>query len=368
MIEKLTLKNIKCFRQQEFRMAPLTVLCGENSAGKSTIIQALLLIRQSHNANLLQTNEINLAGEYFSVGHLSDLVSHDAEERELEIRIDSISFRVGLSNSDMDSYRMVFDKVDNINHDFFLNDFVYLCAERHGPRGSYDVRFDASKLDFGIFGQFAIAEFVKRASLPAKNQSLAQLYAYNDIQLEDKHTSEGDSNVTLEVAVKTVMRRICPGFDINYKSYDEVDKVSSGFMSASSKGYVRPINTGFGVSCVLPIVVAAFCLPSGSTFIVENPEIHLHPAAQSELADFLATVALTGIQVILETHSDHIINGVRLFCKAHATSEDEVIITSISRSNPSEPIKFISIDVDGNLSDTHTGFFDQAEKDLLKLF
>jgi predicted ATPase len=366
-MKNLLLRNIKCFERELFHFSPLTVLCGANSAGKSTVIQSLLLLRQSYNSGSFGSNEIALTGEYFSVGHVNDLISHDAKESVLSIHIDDLCFDVDLTHTDVDSYRMAFKPVTDLNHSLFLNDFVYLCAERHGPRGSYDVRFDSSSLDLGIYGQYAVSEFVKRASSVAINQSLAALYHASESPANSLSAS-GEEHITLEVAVKTVMRRICPGFDINYKSYDDLDKVSSAFASQSTKGYVRPVNTGFGVSCVLPIIVGAFCLPPGSTFIVENPEVHLHPAAQSELADFLSAVAFTGVQVIIETHSDHIINGIRLFCKNHGVGPDEITINSISRNDQHAPVKFIQIDEDGNLSDTHAGFFDQAEKDLLKLF
>jgi predicted ATPase len=203
------------------------------------------------------------------------------------------------------------------------------------------------------------AEFIRRASTSAKNQKLAHFYA-------DRAKPEDD--ITLEVAVKTVMRIISPGFDINYESHQTVDKVSSGFASSSTKTSVRPVNTGFGVSYVFPIIVSGFCLTAGSTFIVENPEVHLHPHAQSVLAQFLAAVSRTGVQVIIETHSDHIINGIRLFTKEHPEASSEIIINSISRQDSTGSVKYITLDNDGNLSDTHEGFFDQAEKDLLRLF
>lgn len=65
MINSLTIKNIKCFEDQNFKFSPLTVLCGANSAGKSTIIQALLLLRQSYNEDNFSSSEIALMGGVF---------------------------------------------------------------------------------------------------------------------------------------------------------------------------------------------------------------------------------------------------------------------------------------------------------------
>jgi predicted ATPase len=300
-------------------------------------------------------------GSYFSAGHLSDLISHNAKESVLEISIDHISFLVDPSKLDRESYRMRFSANDEYIHDLFSGEFVYLCAERLGPRNSYDVRFDSNRLNIGIFGEYAMPEFVRRASVAAKNQQLAKIYSENS-------RSDQIEDISLEVAVKTVMRRISPGFDINYESHKTVDKVSNGFSSSTTKSAVRPVNTGFGVSYIFPIIVGAFCLDSGSTFIVENPEVHLHPSAQSELAQFLGALSSTGVQVIIETHSDHIINGTRLYVKDHPEKSGDVIINSISRKISDDLVKFITIDSDGNLSDVHSGFFDQAENDLLRLF
>jgi predicted ATPase len=361
MINSLALKNIKCFEDQSFRFSALTVLCGANSAGKSTIIQSLLLLRQSYNDDNFASQEIALMGTYFSVGHLSDLICHNAKESQLLIQIDKLAFIVDPSKLDTESYRMRFRSNGNYDHNLFTGDFIYLCAERLGPRNSYDVRFDSNRINIGIYGEYAMAEFIRRASTSAKNQQLARVYA-------ETLRPTANEDVTLEVAVKTVMRMISPGFDINYQSHQTVDKVSNGFSSSTTKMSVRPVNTGFGVSYVFPIVVSAFCLTEGSTFIVENPEVHLHPHAQSVLAQFLAAVSRTGVQVIIETHSDHIINGIRLYAKDRPEASKEIVINSMSRRDSKYPVKYITLDDDANLSDAHDGFFDQAEKDLLRLF
>jgi len=102
--------------------------------------------------------------------------------------------------------------------------------------------------------------------------------------------------------------------------------------------------------------------------LVENPEVHLHPAAQSMLAELLTMASTCGIQVILETHSDHIINGIRAHVKENNIDYGFVTINSVKSNNGERLITKILIDSDGGLTDMDTGFFDQAEKDLLRLF
>lgn len=360
MIKSLTVRNIKCFVKQEFNLSGLTVFCGANSAGKSTAIQCLLLLRQSYNKDKLSGGEIHLIGEYFSLGHVSDLVNHKADDKFVSIDIDGINFLSDVSRVNRDSYRLPFSADSDTEHPSFSRTFVYLSAERLGPRNSHDVSFESKSIDFGIYGQFALSEFVKRASSPAINHALARLYNPTDASPSD--------TLTLEIAVKEAMKQICPGFDLKYQSHTTVDRVSGAFASENTLTPVRPTNTGFGVSYLLPIIIAGFCLSSGDTFIVENPEVHLHPSAQSSVAKFLAQVAASGVQVIIETHSDHVINGIRLFVKDSPGFSDRVVINSIGKNFGNPEVKAITVDRDGNLSGTQDGFFDQTEKDLLRLF
>ena len=369
MIKKLIAQNIKCFDLQEFTISPLTVFCGGNSVGKSTALQCLLLLRQSFNRDNFNSNEISLMGEYFSVGHASDIIYHYAAEPEIAITIDQLSFRSSLDGMNREDYILPFNSLPNYEHDFFTADFIYLSAERLGPRNSYEVSFDSNGFNTGVFGEFAMSEFIKRASTSAINQDLVKLTCSSPVAPHERvdETSRADE-LTLEIAVKTVMRSICPGFDIKYESHKTVDRVSNTYSSPFTKTSVRPINTGFGISYIFPIIVAAFCIERGGTFILENPEVHLHPQAQAALSIFLAQLSQTGIQVILETHSDHVINAMRVFSKDTNLQTDHIAINSIGRIDAKREVRLIRIDSDGNLSSHQEGFFDQTEKDLLRLF
>ena len=74
---------------------------------------------------------------------------------------------------------------------------------------------------------------------------------------------------------------------------------------------IRPKNVGTGVSYIAEIIIAAFSCEKGDMLIIENPEIHLHPSGQAELMEFLVFLAQRGLQVVMETHSDHVFNGLR---------------------------------------------------------
>jgi predicted ATPase len=129
-------------------------------------------------------------------------------------------------------------------------------------------------------------------------------------------------------------------------------------------------NLGFGISYVLPIIATGLIAKKGTYLIVENPEAHLHPSAQSKMGRFLAMVADAGVNVIVETHSDHIVNGIQI-----AVAEKEIENTSVtinfysSKNGNTQPdITPINISEKGELSDWPKGFFDQTQIDYSHLF
>lgn len=127
---------------------------------------------------------------------------------------------------------------------------------------------------------------------------------------------------------------------------------------------VRPVNTGFGVSYALPIIVAGLLTEPGDMLLVENPEAHLHPAGQSKLGRFLARVAGSGVQVVMETHSDHVLNGARLaVAQDHSIAAADMVVHYFDHDQ-ALPIR---INDQGELSHWPTGFFDQIESDLGRL-
>ncbi|MEE5068707.1 DUF3696 domain-containing protein [Pseudomonas alliivorans] len=361
MISKLKLQNIKCFDDATFKFSNLTVFCGANSAGKSTAIQSLLLLRQNHNSSKLKSGKLSLVGEYFSVGHVRDLISHTPFGESLSIAVDDLSFVSDLKKAQAGDYHINFDSIPDLSHDFFSADFNYLSAYRLSPQNSYDTNFESDKLDLGIYGQYAIAALVRYGDKPAPNQRLAKLICSGVGDAEERA-------ISLAVAFKEAMKFISSDFDIVANSHLNLDKVSNTFSAGSTANQVRPVNTGFGISNVIPIVLAALCTREGGYLIVENPEVHLHPAAQSSLASLLTLTATCNVQVILETHSDHIVNGIRVFSKENALDNGFITVNSVRAIKTGRVVTEIIIENDGGLSDMDEGFFDQAEKDLLRLF
>jgi predicted ATPase len=103
---------------------------------------------------------------------------------------------------------------------------------------------------------------------------------------------------------------------------------------------------------------------------VENPEAHLHPAGQSRFGSFLALLAGTGVQVIVETHSDHVLNGIRRAVALDRTIDhDAVAIHFFLTEDPDVDsiAREVHLTPTAALKDWPSGFFDQFERDLAVL-
>lgn len=366
MITNLSLNNVKCFTSANFNLANFTIFCGANSAGKSTAIQSLLLLRQSYESIKDKDHfvSLKLMGKYFSLGHGEDFICHNASGDEFSISIDNVMFSHKLKEIDLSAFSLPLEHHD-FSHSLFTKSMVYLSAYRLGPQITHDDYYHDTNLDIGIYGENAIPILARFGNKPALNKKLANaiiLEKVGDVDIPDKI----DTN--LDIAVKEAMKNIFPDFYIDIKRNEAMDKVSNTFSSEGNSNAIRPINTGFGLTYVLPIIVAALCTEEGGILIVENPEVHLHPEAQSKLSHFLFLASLNGIQVIIETHSDHILNGTRVYSKEKSIETGHVKINSIRSEFGFRVITEIDIDEDGNLSDSDKGLLDQIEKDLVKLF
>ncbi|EFV2049876.1 DUF3696 domain-containing protein [Salmonella enterica] len=361
MINNIYVKNFKCFTEHSFTLAPLTIFCGSNSAGKSSAIQSILSIKQ--NIDALSNRNFQMGGKFFNFGKLKDLLSHNPSDNEIIIGLNDFQVKLIAEQLNSKECKVNDENLTNLDDLLFLNqnDFVYLCAERFGPRSSFDIGGNNDQLDVGIYGQFALSTYLFNQYKPANNPAFAKVICEHLIEKDSQ-----DKIVFTDALVREAMRRICPDFTMQVLEAEEIDRVYNLYMSGSES--IRPINVGFGVSYLLPLIISASVIKPGGILIVENPEVHLHPAAQSNLIKILCALSKTGVQVIIETHSDHIINGVRVYAKDNQFNESDNVIYSLTEHKGIRSVKEIHIDEDGNLTALDEGFFDQITKDLMRLF
>jgi predicted ATPase len=211
-------------------------------------------------------------------------------------------------------------------------------------------------LSFGSKGEFCADIISIHDSTPVRNKGIILEY------IDDRRYPGGYSK-----QIEAWMHALGFSLQIRAKTSSVKDIVALEFLDErfSDAEWINPVHTGFGISYSLPIIAAGLTALPGGILIVESPEAHLHPAAQSRMGSFLARLASTGVQVFLETHSDHIMNGIRLAAAKGDIAKQDVLFAAFSKSSDGTmTTKEIRVTEDNSLSAWPEGFFDQIQTDL----
>jgi CRISPR-associated Cas5-like protein len=130
----------------------------------------------------------------------------------------------------------------------------------------------------------------------------------------------------------------------------------------------RPANVGYGQTYAFPILVALLAAEPGDIVVIDSPEAHLHPQAQSRIGRMLAIFAAAGIQLIVETHSDHVLNGIRLAVRDKVLPPTDLSLLFFAGSSlEGHGVTNPRIDIEGRINEWPDGFFDQGDKDIAQL-
>lgn len=367
MVKNIYVKNFKCFEEISVECRELNLLTGLNGMGKSTIIQALLLMRQANESVVIGKEKyVLINGKYVNLGALKDIPYWYKKDDEISISIEEENYILGCR---YDSDRNVLIQVNEILDckssplmgALIGTGFEYISAERLGPRRYYD---DLER------------EVYSSAQVGARGEhTVSSLYSVgSDWKVYDnmKHTNENSG--TLELQVNAWMSEISPGIKVKTIPYLDVNMMGLRYAKQSRMGEesTNAVNMGFGVSYALPVVVALLKAKKGDLLIIENPEAHLHPKGQRQIGELAAKAATNGVQIIMETHSDHVLNGVRLSVKQKKIKPGQVGLhyfgvyeeDGIWKHEKTSP----EILEDGSLTNWPDGFFDEWDKAIDLLF
>nr|WP_320126708.1 DUF3696 domain-containing protein [uncultured Shewanella sp.] len=363
MITKIELTNFKCYKYRNFDLGSLTVFCGNNSVGKSTAIQALAIPFQSKFNVQAQLND-NLV----ELGTVRDIFSaHAGEDNCLKLSflfgenkcswgfdnsVEQGSLKNHLLNKQMDV-----DASELSQHYFLDKGFQFLQAERFGPRSYLENSHDESiRYWLGAQGEYAY-------------EVLTDLTNHGErLSLTDKRILKEDEGPTIRRNIINWMAEISPGFNFESDTVNNAEISHAQFQAYGSRK-TNPVNMGFGLSYSLGIVCALLLTKPGGLVVIENPEAHLHPRGQSYIGRLIARAALAGVQVIIETHSDHLLNGIRVGARLDDDYEaDSFKVYYVSGVQDNEStVEKITIGENGQLSSWPVGFFDQQAYDLKTL-
>jgi predicted ATPase len=366
MIQTIELKNFKSIKKHRFPLRNLNVALGLNGMGKSSFIQSLLLMNQ---ADKLNQGELGLNGNLVEIGKGSDAFYQYGKE-------DEVIFDFTFSDKQHQRFEFQYEKEsdylktnssEKIDPIFFKQalfgmNLQYLSASRIDPAVIHVKHYSyvVSHRNIGKHGQYT-AHFL-------------HVYGGSDIKFSNlKHPSS--NTLLLMEQVNYWMGEISTGVKFNTTEIPNSDNIVLDMQFEQPKlGFTkrfRPTNVGFGISYALPVVTALLAAQPGQLLIIENPESHIHPRGQAELGKLIARTAMNDVQIVLETHSDHIINGIRVAVKEKDITEDKLIMFYFERvleeNEQYSKITNIEIDSQGELSSRPKHLLEEWSKQLVKL-
>ena len=354
-IRNVRIKNYKCFQDESIELSKLTVLTGRNSAGKSSFIQSLLLYELSGKNKRIYTNdifELNLGLPSKLINFTDSSIDIDSSGQEFQIGIDD-----KISKFSIEEERFSENYLSTVADERSGKIFYYINAERFGPRISQMIE-KTDVEDVGSFGQNTLF-VIDRVNM----QNLTSAFP----------TTIKKSNGRFKNECEYWVNKIID--DVQFEVFVNDDLGVSSLRFKENGIDVLPTNVGFGISYILPIIVQGLYLSvlnnkdkQERVLIVENPEAHLHPYGQSQIGQFLAELSHKGgVQVIVETHSDHVINGMRLYSLRQKCVESDFRLYYFNKQDGRHEIISIGINESGEIIDWPKGFFDQAKIDLFEM-
>ena len=340
MVNKLILKNFKAFKYLELDLSYINILSGVNGGGKSTVIQSLLLLVQSKVASKSNSiDKINLNGYFLKYFNKNELLCVNANDSEFTIELDGIEFKTNGESIDSEIF---LEK----EKDFTIYDhFDYISADRFGPK-RYHEEIVLPYNMIGKYGENTINMLTKYYDKIYNNLEKSLSFIFNE-KINIQPVNSNDMHVS-SIGLK------------NYKS------VFADFFN--------PIHMPFGLSYLLPILVSIEITKylhndKKSLLIFENPEAHLHPSAQSRLGYIFAKESYANLQLIIETHSEHIINGMLIGLKDKKIKREDININFFTKSNEIGENKNtpITLDKDDKIDIWPEGFMDQFTNDSYRI-
>ncbi|MFA5649844.1 MAG: DUF3696 domain-containing protein [Proteiniphilum sp.] len=387
----LNIENFKCFYNVTIPINCLTVFAGGNGNGKSTAIQSILLLRRTiehcskwndehYQCEKINNLNIELNGVYcLGLGNSENILPVNYVESKIELGLKGNDnfFRIRYNTNDGNELYITPDEILDRSLDFpenplLFQEFYYLNAERIGPRIAQNMKF-YDYANVGFQGEFT-AQIIS---------DIDSDYTFKIDENRILHDTKYLKGSRFQHHINAWLSYIIDGVTIIPHRDDNTHTSRIEIENSFSKGKPTfPTNTGFGISYSLPIIVSCLIAKKNRILIIENPEAHLHPSAQSKMGFFLGAMASAGVRIIVETHSDHIINGIQIAVAKKVIGHNRVTINYFYREEKTpdefaedkvlgikqEPtVKAIEMNGKGELSEWPKGFFDQSQVDYIDL-
>jgi predicted ATPase len=431
MLRQLTFTNFKNWSRADLSFGKITGLFGTNSSGKSSLIQFLLLLKQTKETTD-RTVSLNLNGDYVSLGVYKDLIYGHDEGRRIawNLTFESDKDVVLVDPSGKRSESLARGRRIKIGSEVSAKDFGASAERLEYEIG--DLRFrlapkTAGDTAYELTSEGGDFKFVRTQGRPWQIPGPIKSYAFPDqartyfqnasflsdleVAFEDQidnifylgplrefpkrdylwaRSRPRDVGLRGEKAIDAILAATADDEMRNRRHkgrlrpfqemiaywlqemgliYDfKVVELAKGSSRWHAKVQVRRNGTealltdvGFGVSQVLPVVTLLQYVPEGSTVILEQPEIHLHPLAQAHLADVILNAALhRNVQVIVESHSEHLLLRLQRRVAEAEVSNEDLKLYFCDAPDGTAILKPLSLDLLGSIDNWPEHFMGDA--------
>ena len=413
LIEEIRVQGYKSLVDATLHVRPLTLLAGTNSSGKSSIMQPLLLIKQTMEAVYQPAGALLLSGSHVQAENANELVSKIGEKNTFSVKISGqdITFKEKDTQA-YNSLELTYETSgDIINLLTQISD--YGTGSKHILKPVNSLSLEISEPDYGftrflptdtsggeVFedGPFLALKFtgtegewaVTYAPGTPLSPALASLMHIPGLRGAPKRSYSAtffktairgtfdlyaagtvsqwqeQNNTEALAQLNDSLRRLglTDTVTAKVKNANEVE-LSVSRLPAGTKGKARKADmvniadVGIGVSQVLPILVALIAAQPGQLVYIEQPELHLHPRAQVVMAELLAEAANRGVRVVVETHSSLLLLTVQTLIAQGRIQNTDVAMHWFSRdARGATKVDYVQPDEDGACGDWPEDFGD----------
>ena len=407
MITELRVQNFKSWKDTGKRqIAPLTGFFGANSSGKTSILQTLLMLKQTVERPPDWNGVIDFGDDdsLVNLGSFDDLIYQHRSDLSLGLSL-SWKFSEELSIKNIDkigtlsfnlSINTVGNSISKLDFNYEVRDLRFEVASAGKRKGSISIPYSRTFLGvpFRCYGiQDGTPDALRIFSLLQTRfenlfRSIRYLgplreYPRQHYAWQGKHSpgvgQHGEDMVTALFSGRIQLRSLEEQIPKWLQRLDLIDSYRLNPISDTGGDYeflvrkykggpeVRLTDVGFGVSQVLPVLVLCYYVPEGSILILEQPEAHLHPKVQSDLADLLIEVVKNRkLQIILESHSEHLILRLMRRIAEEQISADDTAFYFCEMNEGTSEIERLNVDDYGNITNWPQNFFGDATGDLVE--
>ena len=412
MITHIQMKNFKSWKDSgEVPLAPLTGFFGTNSSGKSSLLQMLLLLKQT-----IGSNEVLFFGDENSLvnlGNFREVIHEHKEEEPLELgfgwKLDTpFTIKAYLENS-LGYYDEVSVNTDSVTFNpTILRQDGKLIVEDNPYRvkyGNHEPIIFEGIYSNKIYGE---ASGSRRPSHPINRLSSefkklfshvyylgpTRVHSQRHYHWERTHPKEIDlwGNKAVDALLSARVRQLTTAYNGKKVSIEErISKWLQKLELAHSfslipKGSLDDNNyeirirktpnstevtladLGHGVSDLFPLLVHCCYVPEGSTLILEQPGIHLHPKAQDDLADlFLEVITERNLQILVESHSEHLLTRLQRRVAEKQIGQDDVALYFCRNTDGESTIERLEVTESGDIKNWPEDFFGDVMGDMFAM-